>query len=55
MAEGKNNTQAANKIGVHQEMESRWRDRWLESIPNLTSVEMNIKDDLELERLIIEL
>ena len=55
MAEGKNNQQAADKMRVHQKTAKRWRDRWLEFVGTLTSVEMNSEDEKELEKLIIEI
>ena len=54
MAQGKNNQQAAREIGVHQETAKRWRDRWLDSVGILTSVEMNSEDEKELEKVILE-
>ena len=53
MAQGKNNQQAADLVGVHQETAKRWRDRWIESVANLTAVEMNCSEEKELEKLII--
>ena len=55
MAQGKNNQQAADLVGVHQETAKRWRDRWIESVASLTAVEMNCSEEKELEKLIIEL
>lgn len=55
MAQGKNNQQAADLVGVHQETAKRWRDRWLEEVGTLTAVEMNDMDEKELERLIVDL
>ena len=55
MAQGKNNQQAAREIGVHQKTAKRWRQRWLESVGILTSVEMNSEDEKELEKLMMEI
>ena len=55
MAQGKNNQQAASQMGLHQKTAKRWRDRWLEFVEILTSVEMNSKDEKELEQLIREI
>ena len=55
MAQGNNNQQAANQIAVHQETAKRWRDRWLDSVAILNSVEINSKDEKELEKVIIEI
>lgn len=55
MAEGKNNQQAAREIEVHQKTAKRWRQRWLESVGILTSVEMNSEDEKEIEKLMMEI
>lgn len=55
MAQGKNNQQAANEMGLCQDTAKRWRNRWLASVGILTSMEMNSEDEKELEKLIIEI
>ena len=55
MGEGKNNQQAAALVGVHQETAHRWRERWLEEVATLTAVEMQMMEEKELEKLIVEL
>ena len=55
MAQGKNNQQAANQMGLCQDTAKRWRNRWLASVGILTSMEMNSEDEKELEKVIIEI
>ncbi len=55
MAQGKNNQQAAKQMGLCQDTAKRWRNRWLASVGILTSMEMNLEDEKELEKAIIEI
>ncbi len=55
MAQGHNNQQAADIVGVHRETAQQWRNRWLEAIDTLTAVELGGMDDKELQTLIVEI
>lgn len=55
MAQGKNNQQAAKKMRLCQDTAKRWRNRWLDSVDILTSIEINSEDEKELEKAIIEI
>ena len=48
MAEGKNNQQTAQSLGVHRETVQQWRSRWLAEVPRLTALEVTGVSDKEL-------
>ena len=51
MGYGKNNQQAADLVGVHQETAHRWRERWLEEVGTLTAVEMEMMEEKEARKI----
>lgn len=54
MAEGKNNQQTAQHLGVHRETVQQWRSRWLLEVPRLTAAEVTGVKDKELLAMIEE-
>lgn len=48
IAEGQNNQQTAQHLGVHRETVLTWRSRWLLEVPRLTAAEVTGVEDKEL-------
>ena len=55
MAQGHNNQQAANIVGVHRETAQQWRNRWLEALNTLTAIELGGMDDKELLGVVVKI
>lgn len=55
MADGKNNLQSANHLGIHRETVQQWRSRWLAEVPRLTAAEVTQVSDKELLAIIEDL
>ena len=48
MAQGKNNQQTSQEIGMHRETVQKWRTRWLGAVDRLTAAEVIGVSDKEL-------